>query len=46
MIIANYGPKQIQLKNGLLLISDDDEYNLQELKGDDDHKNFISGRTF
>ena len=46
MIIANYGPKQIQLKNGLLLISDDDEYNLQELKGDDDHKNFISGKTF
>ena len=38
MTIPYFGPKQIQLKNGLLLIADNDECQIKKLIGDDDYK--------
>ena len=35
--IPFFGPKQIQLKNGLLLITDNDECKIEKLKGDNDY---------
>ena len=38
MTIPYYGPKQIQLKNGLLLITDKSECQIKKLIGDNDYK--------